>query len=138
MKEQLGCRYYLRYMDDFSVLHDDKQFLWDIKCHIQMYLAMLHLKLHEKKCRIFSTDKGMPFLGLIISSEHRRLKRENVLRFKRQLKKFQFLYGESTIEWKQINQSIQSWIGHAKHADTMRLRELILPEIAFKRVPKGD
>ncbi|OGQ47525.1 MAG: hypothetical protein A3H42_02445 [Deltaproteobacteria bacterium RIFCSPLOWO2_02_FULL_46_8] len=120
-------------MDDFAVFHDDKKFLWHAKTEIQKYLEVLHLSLHENKCRIFETSHGVPFLGLLIASDWRRLKRNNVLRFKRRLKKFQILYGKGAIEWNHIHQSIQSWIGHAKHADTMRLRELILPEVVFRK-----
>jgi hypothetical protein len=125
-------------MDDFMVLHDDKDFLWFVKTEIQKYLRTLHLELHEKKCRIFKTKTGVPFLGLTVSKDQRRLKRDNVIRFKKRLKKFQLLYGQGTIEWKQINQSVQSWIGHAKHANTVKLRGLILPEVVFRRSIKGD
>lgn len=131
IKERLGCRYYLRYMDDFVVFHDDKPFLWSVKQAIQDYLMDLSLCLHENKCRVFATNHGTPFLGLFISSHSRRLKRANVIKFKRRLRQFQFLYGQGSIEWKQISQSVRSWIGHAVHADTMRLRELILPEVVF-------
>lgn len=133
IKEKLGCQYYLRYMDDFVVLHDSKSFLWAAKKNIQDYLKGLHLHLHENKCRIFSTGHGIPFLGQVISSNRRRLKRNNVIRFKRRMRCFQFLYGHRKINWKHLHQSIQSWIGHAKHADTYRLRELIFRELVFKR-----
>ncbi len=139
IKEGLGCRYYLRYMDDFMILHDDKDFLWLVKMEIQKYLQALHLELHENKCRIFRTRNGIPFLGLMVSPDWRRLKRANVIRFKQRLKRFQTLYGKGAIEWKRINQSVQSWIGHAKHANTTKLRGLILPEVVFKRGNvKGD
>jgi len=138
IKEKLGCRYYLRYMDDFVVLHDDKNFLWLAKKEIQTYLDEIYLKLHENKCRIFSTEQGVPFLGMTISAERRRLKRQNVLRFKRRMRRYQELYGYDKIDWKHIHQSIQAWIGHAKHADSYRLRELIFEEIVFKRFDQGD
>jgi retron-type reverse transcriptase len=139
IKEKLRCKYYLRYMDDFVVLHDDKSFLWLVKKDIQDYLEGLHLQLHENKCRIFSTDQGIPFLGQVVSSSRRRLKRDNVIRFKRRMRCFQYLYGHRKIDWKHLHQSIQSWIGHAKHADSYRLRELIFGEFVFKRFDQeGD
>src|SRR3989338_5515458 len=58
IKEQIRCHYYLRYMDDFVLFHNSKDFLWSAKTHIQEYLQTLHLELHENKCRIFATDKG--------------------------------------------------------------------------------
>ncbi len=72
-------------------------------------------------------------LGLIIANGWRRLKRANVIRFKRRMRKFQILHMRNDMGWPHIHRSIQSWIGHAKHADTNRLRNLILPEFVFRR-----
>lgn len=133
IKEKLSCRHYIRYMDDFVIFHDDKNFLWFVKREIQKYLETLRLSLHENKCRIFGTENGVPFLGLVIAKDWRRLKRENIIRFKRRMRKFQILHRRGDMSWSHIHQSIQSWIGHARHADTNRLRNLILPEFVFRK-----
>ncbi|PIR17704.1 MAG: hypothetical protein COV46_03060 [Deltaproteobacteria bacterium CG11_big_fil_rev_8_21_14_0_20_49_13] len=82
IKEGLGCGYYLRYLDDFVVFHNDKKFLWYVKSEVEKYLETLKLKLHSGKCRIFKTESGVPFLGLTVFPNRRRLKRANVVRFK--------------------------------------------------------
>ena len=133
IKEQLGCRYYLRYMDDFVIFHDNKQFLSAIKEAIKKYLSGLRLLLHEEKCRVYRTSDGVSFLDMIIFPDRRRLKRGNVVRFKRRLKHFQELYKNDGIPWRHIRQSIQSWIGHASRADSWRLRELIFSEMVFRK-----
>ena len=107
-------------MDDFVIFHNDKAFLWHVKSAIQNYLRRLHLTLHENKCRIFTTSSGTPFLGFVVASDWRRLKRDSVFRFKKRMQKFQMEYWNRTEDWQHIHQSIQAWIGHAKHADTMR------------------
>lgn len=94
-------------------------------------LAKLNLQLHENKCRIFRVERGTPFLGLIIFPERRRLKRENITRFKRRLKHFQCLSKAKYLYWRRIIQSIRAWIGHAMHADTVRLRKLVIEEVVF-------
>jgi hypothetical protein len=124
-------------MDDFAVFHNDKDFLWSVKDKVVGFLEGLQLRLHEGKCRIFKTEKGVPFLGLIIFQDCRRLKRENVVRFRKRMKRFQMLYKSSSAEWAHINRSVQSWIGHASHADTVRLRKLLLKDIVFQK-GKGD
>ena len=131
IKERLRCCYYVRYMDDLMILHDNKDFLWHVKTEVQRYLERLRLLLHENKCRIFRTGKGIPFLGLVVSKDRRRLKGSNVIKFKQRLKRFQIAYGNGAMEWSHIIQSIRSWIGHAKHADTVRLRDMIIPEVVF-------
>ena len=120
-------------MDDFVVFDDDKNHLRQIRQHIIEYLGKLRLRLHEDKCRVYRTSAGVPFLGMMISPGSRRLKRQNVMRFKRRLKEFQRLYKEGAVSWAHIYQSVQSWIGHAKHADTARLRELVLADVVFRK-----
>ena len=93
IKEKLGCRYYLRYMDDFVVFHQDKKLLLSVKEEITTYLEGIKLFLHKDKCRVYRTADGVPFLGLVIFPHRRRLKREAVIR----------------IPWPHIHQSIQSW-----------------------------
>ncbi|MGH7831964.1 MAG: reverse transcriptase domain-containing protein, partial [Candidatus Binatia bacterium] len=136
-KERLGCRHYLRYMDDFVIFHKDKQFLLSIKEAVQGHLEGLHLKLHDEKCRVYRTADGVPFLGLVIYPNRRRLKRENVIRFKRKVKRFQELYQAGRVSLPRIHQSVQSWIGHASHADSVRLRELVFSEIVFRKEKEG-
>ena len=131
IKEQMGCRYYLRYMDDFVIFHHDKRFLWDVKKAIVEYIEGLGLSLHDGKCRIFRTSQGTPFLGLVVFPNRRRLKRENFVRFKRKMKRFQESYKGGSMDLKEIGQSVRAWIGHAMHADTIQLRKLIFEEVVF-------
>lgn len=131
VKERLGCRYYLRYMDDFVIFHDDKAFLWRMKQSIVEHLETLKVELHAGKCRIFETAHGVPFLGLTVFPERRRLKRENFIRYRRRLKKLRDSYHKGEVGLSPVRQSIQAWIGHAKHADTARLRKFLLGDIVF-------
>ncbi len=47
------------------------------------------------------------------------------------MQKMQNDYRTSQITLKDVNSSVQSWIGHAKHADTYKLREKIFAGIVF-------
>lgn len=133
VKENLRCRHYLRYMDDFMIFHDEKEFLWRAKAGVQECLRGLRLELHENKCRIFRTEMGVPFLGMIVSPDRRRLRRQNVVRFKRRLKQFRTAYETGDVGWTHVSHSIISWIGHARHAQTAQLRTLLLDDTAFQR-----
>ncbi len=133
LKEEMKFQYYLRYMDDFLVFSDEKNSLWQMKKKIVQYLEALKLKLHEGKCRIFKTKMGFPFLGMMISPDKRRLKRENILRFKKRMKKLQNTYGKGEEDLKTVHQSVNAWLGYSKHANTIRLRELLLEDIVFQR-----
>lgn len=45
-------------------------------------------------------------------------------------------YHEGKITLEQVNQAVMSWVGHAGHADTFRLRSRILGDIAFVPPPR--
>ena len=48
IKEKLGIRYYGRYMDDFYLIHEDKEYLQYCLREIQAYVARLGLTLNHK------------------------------------------------------------------------------------------
>jgi retron-type reverse transcriptase len=133
VKEVLRCRYYIRYVDDFVLFDDSKARLNAFKERIVDYLDTLRLKLHPRKCRVFEVGEGVGFLGYRIFPDHRRLIKRNALHFRRKLKKLQRDYGQGRIGIDAVRQSIQSWIAHASHADTYRLRRRILANVVFRK-----
>lgn len=133
VKEELRCRYYIRYVDDFVLFDNSKARLKELKERIVCYLDTLRLKLHPRKCRVFRVEEGVGFLGYRIFPDHRRLKKQNVLHFRRKLKKLQYDYAHGRIGGDAVRQSIQSWIAHASHADTYRLRRRLLAGVVFQK-----
>lgn len=134
IKDDLGIKAYIRYVDDMVYFHDDISYLLDIHKTSQEYLNQFRMLLHPNKCHIFQTSKGIPFLGFIIFPDHRLVRRESVTRYKRRLKKMQKYYREGLIEPSSVRASVHSWIGHVKHGDSYGLRKKILGEIVFKQV----
>ena len=133
VKEDLRERYYLRYVDDFLVFGEDKDRLHEVKKEIEAFLGARRMKFHPAKCYVAPCSQGADFLGFRILPGHRRLRRENVKRFKRRLKKFQFLYRTGGMPISKITESVRSWCAHAEHGDTYRLREAILSRATFTR-----
>lgn len=64
-KEQLRAAIYVRYMDDFLIISDDKEYLIDCATKIRAYLDNLHFSLNEKKSRLYKLSEGIEFLGFI-------------------------------------------------------------------------
>lgn len=131
VKENLRCPAYLRYMDDTAFFADNKSTLWDWRRRIVTELNGLKLKIHENKCRIYKTYMGTPFLGMVIAPSRLRVRRETLVRYKRRLRVFAEYYSRKKISWREINQSIRSWIGHVGHADSWRLRSLVLGDFVL-------
>lgn len=121
VKRELGCKAYLRYVDDFLLFADDKQTLWNWRKAILNRLAKLRLTIHEERALPRPVMDGIKFLGFMIFPEYRLLKRENGFAYQRKLKT---LLPTATDE--KIKASIQGWINHARYGDTHGLVRAIL------------
>ena len=66
-KEQLRAKVYLRCMDDFVIVSEDKAYLEDCLNQIKEKLAAFHMILHPTKTRIYPLRNGIPFLGFTFS-----------------------------------------------------------------------
>ena len=64
VKHQLGIRYYGRYVDDFVLVHRNKDYLKSLIPIISKFLKTeLHLKLHPKKIYLQHYSKGVNYIG---------------------------------------------------------------------------
>jgi hypothetical protein len=63
---ELGFKPYGRYVDDFYIVHNDKQELLDLYVKIDEFLKNIGLKLHPKKKFLQEINKGIPFLGAVV------------------------------------------------------------------------
>ena len=96
-------------------------------------LAALRLKLHLDRAKVSQVGEGLDLLGYHIFPHHRRLRSDNGLRFRRRLRAFARGYAAGRLDWADFNPSVQAWIGHACHADTLGLRESIFAVLYFQR-----
>lgn len=118
VKHTLKAKYYIRYVDDFVILHQDKKILEDYKHKIDLFLReRLKLRLHPNKCKILLLKRGILFLGYRIFSFHRLLRKSNVRNMLRQTMKRDY---DSLCEY------LEGWIAYAKHANTFNLRNRIM------------
>ncbi len=133
IKDELGIRGYVRYMDDFLIFGDDKAWLAERRAACARFLDGLRLRLHPNKSVISRTRDGVRFLGLRVFPDHRLLPRENLVRLRRRLRRMQRQYAAGAVAWPEVHGRLMSWQGHARHADTFRLRERIFEEAVFRR-----
>jgi retron-type reverse transcriptase len=133
VRRQLETSEYMRYVDDFLLFGDDKQALGKMGDRIAEWLCRLRIQLHPRKTRVYRTQDGVTFLGWRIFPDRMRLVRANVVRCRRRLRKMQrdFLAGRLT--WAEVHPRIRSWIAHAAHGDTWKLREQVLAQHVFRR-----
>jgi RNA-directed DNA polymerase len=133
IKEKLGVKKYLRYVDDFALFSDDQEFLVQARQEIEQYLVNLRLKAHPIKSQLFETRHGANFVGFRVLPDRVRVRNDNLRRARRRFKQLQVDYGRGKVSFKDLLQRLQSWEAHLEHGDTYRLREDIFSQYTFTR-----
>lgn len=133
VKYQLLEKYYVRYMDDFVIIHQDKSYLHDVRRKIECFLWQ-HLRLHTNaKTQVFPVGtvrgRALDFLGYRIWPRHRKLRKDSIRRINKRLRYLQALYANDIIDAGQLNASVMAWLGHARHAKSDGLRAKLLGSI---------
>lgn len=131
--QQLRTGAYVRYADDWLLFSDDKAQLHTWHTAIHDFLRGLRLVLHDRKTQLYPTSTGIPFLGFRLFHQQRRLKRPNVIRFKRRMRGLFAHYAAGDLPLEQLEQSINGWLGHARHGNTYRLRQQLLGDLLVPR-----
>ncbi len=79
-------KYYLRYGDDFILIHPDLQKLKGMQAKVTEFLeCVLSLKINPKANRLLKTGHGLKFLGVMIYLGHRKLTARNLSRIKKRI-----------------------------------------------------
>ncbi len=123
---------YLRYVDDFALFADNAAVLAEWRERLDAHLARRRLSLHPRKTYIATTETTAIVLGFVLlPGGRRRLPEENVRRFRNRLRSLRDRYHAGSVDLDQALRHIRSWIAHAAHADTWRLREAVFRDAVF-------
>ena len=85
VSSELGCRAYLRYVDDFAFFSDGKAELWRWKQAAIDRLRRYRLTIHDNAAQVMPTAAGVPWLGFVVFPDHRRVKARKVVSARRRL-----------------------------------------------------
>jgi RNA-directed DNA polymerase len=126
IKERLNIKQYIRYMDDFILIHPDKEYLKYCLEEINNHVNSLNLKLSAKKTQIFPLKQGVKFLGFTFhlagtGKVIRKLTKENVIHEKKKLKKLKKLADSGVMTKEHVDECYMSWKAHAKQGNTNNL-----------------
>ena len=122
IKERLRVRHYLRYMDDFVLIHESEEWLKECMDLIREKLEKIGLELNRKTC-IFPLSQGIVWLkwhfyltdtGKVI----RKISKAGIRREKRRLRGLKRLLDKGKISGVTAEFSLQSWIACAKRGNT--------------------
>lgn len=130
LKETLKVKHYLRYMDDFMIVHEDINVLRQIRIESKRFLSeTLKLTMHPNKQHIWKVENGLDWLGFrIFPNGYKRLRGVIVRRFRFRLKSFNRGDNQQVTDFSSVRSSIASFLGMAKHANTFSLCREIFQE----------
>ena len=120
IKERLGCKYYIRYMDDGVILSNDKEYLKRCLREIEKMVEKYKLRLNRKTKIINVSKEGLDFLGFrfcIYNKVILKVRRDTKKRFKRKMK----LSKNDKFSDEQSLQIFNSYKGHLKWGNCYKL-----------------
>lgn len=125
IKEKLHIKYYVRYMDDFVLIHQDKEYLKLCRKEIERELAELKLSLNKKTC-IYPLKQGIKLLKwrFILTDTGKvvmKMSKKSIIKERRKLKKLKEKLKEGDITIDNIRSNFQSWQANARRGDTKHI-----------------
>lgn len=127
VKHGLRAKYYLRYVDDFVILNNNREKLERYKRYIGEYLNTLGLRLHPDKSSIIPLHQGITLLGFRVFYYYRLLKKNSIRQIEKNIEIWKQEYGEG-LESDNIGARLHGWLAHAEHGNTYNLRKRIVRE----------
>ncbi|ACF47377.1 RNA-directed DNA polymerase (Reverse transcriptase) (plasmid) [Prosthecochloris aestuarii DSM 271] len=127
LKDRMGVKAYLRYMDDMLIFADDKSRLHELVTGIEDFVKQhLQLSLRPSATLVAPVSEGVPFLGFRIFPGLVRVNGQALRRFRHRLRLHEKAYQTGKMDVESLTASVQSMIAHLQHADTHRLRQSLL------------
>ncbi|MDU2585511.1 MAG: RNA-directed DNA polymerase, partial [Anaerococcus prevotii] len=125
IKEKLQIKYYGRYMDDFYLVHEDKEYLKYCLKEIEKHLDGIGLELNQKT-QIFPLRHGIDFLGFHTYLTEtgkviRKLRKCSKDKMRKKIRKHKKLQAKGLANPKEIELSYKSWAAHASHGNCYNL-----------------
>ena len=131
VRDELGCRGYLRYVDDFALFADDKPTLWRWKAAVREHLVGRRLQFHAGSAQVQPVAQGIPWLGFVVFPTHRRVKARKVVAATRRLDGRYAAWQRGELSFAEFDASVQGWINHVRYADSWGLRTHVLSPFVF-------
>ncbi len=135
IKNNLCVKYYGRYVDDFVILHQDREYLKSLIPVLTEYLQTnLSLTLHPKKIYLQHYTKGVKFLGTVIKPYRiytgNRTKGNfyDTIQYWNKIIRQNKLHILNKEQEREFLSSINSYLGIMKHYNTYKLRKKMLLE----------
>ena len=126
IKEQLRIKYYIRYMDDLILIHNDQEYLQRCRDIIRGELNSMGMDYNEKKTRIYPITRGIKFLGFIFrlsetGKVYRQIDPKNVKAERKKLARMAALVKKGELTREKVDACYGSWRAHASKGNSYHL-----------------
>lgn len=126
IKERLRIKYYIRYMDDFILIHEDKRYLESCLLKIIERLEAQGMRTHEKKTFIQPVSQPIVFLGfkyiltengkVVILTDPKKIKHE-----KRKIKRMVKLVAAGKLKKHDVDVHFKAYKASVRYGNSNRL-----------------
>ncbi len=123
IKENLGGKFYVRYMDDMVLWHDDKAVLLIFKTQIDNFLRD-KLFCTLKPEALNHCNQGLPFLGYLIFPNTIWLRQQSKKRFIKKIKIIETNYHNGNWSEAHCQRKVLPLLAFVQHADTVAFRKI--------------
>lgn len=136
VKRTLGIRHYGRYVDDFYLVHTNRNYLLSLVPVLRDYLWDTRgATLHPKKTTLVNRRQGVPFLGGVVKPYRVYLGNRSYRQFTRRLKQWQQCLGQaenpSTSILSDLRASVNSYLGLMQHFRCMNRKKKMISKHSF-------
>ena len=133
IKEVVGWKYYVRYMDDMIFISNSKKELWNMLEKVRKRLKETFRLTLNRKTRITKAMQGIDFCGYRIFWDHMLPRKRNVKAARIRFKKLSRKYREGKVTIKDVDSRVQSFLGYMKHCDGRRTTLTTLKYLVLKK-----
>ena len=135
MTRYLGFSHFVRYVDDFVIVHNDKQHILDAVPLFRKFLAdELHITLHPDKKYIQRAERGIKFVGSQLKYSRAYVTNRTCGHFYQKIMKFNRIArrGKCLEYLEDFRASMNSYLGFFKHGNNYAMKRKLISKLNKK------
>ena len=129
-KDDMGLKYYVRYMDDFVVILPNKATAQRVMRELGEVVNSLGLSLNPKTAA-HPWQRGVDFCGYRIWPTHILPRKRNIKRARRDFKKLRRDYQDGKVSLARVRERVMSFLAYAKHCHARKTVERVLGDLVL-------
>lgn len=132
VKEDLGVKYYVRYMDDFVIVGESKAWCRDLLERVTGHVHGRQLAMNPKT-EVRPLSRGVDFVGYRHWCDHTLPRKRTVKRARKQFKTMKRLYALGRMNLEAIRGRVASFTGYMRHCNGHRSLAAILGSFVLEK-----